>query len=170
MKIKKCLCLFIVMLLLVGCSSSDNNQDTTGDQYEDLDGYYDDAGFFWLNDGSGYYNSEGTYIETQVESDEDAIATKVDDSFISSIAGNYLDVGTGLEECSLVIESNGDMTFINSTVTYTVNIMGEYITDGYLIESISFAADDGYQYGFSVAFYLDDNTIQISGFPIMDLQ
>ncbi|MFI3283924.1 MAG: hypothetical protein R3Y57_02455 [Erysipelotrichaceae bacterium] len=168
--------LLVAIMLLVGCQSTVNNEDTasnqgsTSNQYNDLDGYYDDAGYFWLNDGSGYYNSDGEYIGTQVDSDEDYVLTQVDDGFIIAISGSYLDVDTGREECSLEVESNGDMTFINGSVTYTVNIMGEYLTDGYLIESITFAADDGYQYGWSVTFLLDDERIQISGFPVMQLQ
>lgn len=170
MKRKASISLLVAMLLLVGCQSSDNDQDTTNNQYDGLDGYYDDAGFFWLNDGSGYYNSDGDYIETQVDSDEDETPTQVDDSFISSVVGSYLDVDTGLEQCSLVLESNGEMTFIYNAVTHTANIMGEYLTDGYLLENITFIGDDGYQYGWNITFSFDDNSVQVNKFPVMKLQ
>jgi hypothetical protein len=114
------LLLTILLLTLTACDSkkddtSDNSTQTTTEiitNEKGEEGYYDDIGCFWLTDGSGYYDTEGTFIVTKAAEAQEPTITNV---FNDEVIGNYGDVSSA----NVIIEA-GQASIKYEGAAYTI--------------------------------------------------
>lgn len=129
---KSLLILFIAVIILSLCACGKNALGTNNNNEDDIsssgsegsseqssvsnerishdeDGYYDDVGYYWLNDNSGYYDNKGVFFSTSGEGNSEQTDNNNGTSFPDEMLGTYgqamIEYATG-KDGSIIIEKD----------------------------------------------------------------